>query len=486
MNIINLTAPTSGNVFVTIIAWLVQITSSIALGVILFTVLLKLVTLPFDFMSRYSMRKNSVKMEQMRPELEKLQKQYAGDKLLYNQKMTALYKKNGYSMWGACLPTILTLIIFIIAINGFTEYSRFATKKYFYDMSTAYNNVIYAGFDIDDDYIKRDKNGELVFDDEKIYGLGTGSFSMGNDAHGNPVNIIVDVQTEYYTVETTNSYLSCKRYYTPGTENVSSEYSVIEENIKSDNPLATKENNYLKVEGKQFSDLPWSGASFIQNIRQQKSADNFRSAQKSFLWVKNIWVTDSPLSHTVSDSESSLDTQDGCGCNASTIKYMSNEEYSELTAKLGQEKSEPNGYFILIVLTILSSLGMQIITSKSQKAQMELQTVDGQGAQTQKMMTWMMPIMMAIFAFFYSAAFSIYIVLSSVISILTTLGINFIADKKFQKETNSSEKIRGRVYIPKQEEKQTKTKEQLKEEEKNKGDFIPESKEKKNVRGRLK
>ena len=86
MNIINFTPPSTGNIFAQLMIWLVSITSSVAASVVLFTLLLKLVTLPFDFMSRFSMRKNSIKMEQMRPELEKLQQQYANDKALYNQK----------------------------------------------------------------------------------------------------------------------------------------------------------------------------------------------------------------------------------------------------------------------------------------------------------------------------------------------------------------------------------------------------------------
>ncbi|MFR6055313.1 MAG: hypothetical protein ACLUHK_01640 [Eubacteriales bacterium] len=53
---------------------------TIVLGVTMFTLALKLVTFPLDFYSRASMRRNSLKMEQMRPQLEKLQKQYAGDK----------------------------------------------------------------------------------------------------------------------------------------------------------------------------------------------------------------------------------------------------------------------------------------------------------------------------------------------------------------------------------------------------------------------
>ena len=115
--IINFTKPITDSWLVDIVLWLVTICGSVWLGVILFTLLLKLVTLPFDFISRAKMRKNSLLMEEMRPELEKLQKQYANNKQLYNQKMMALYKRNGYSMWGACLPTIFTLVIFIIAIT---------------------------------------------------------------------------------------------------------------------------------------------------------------------------------------------------------------------------------------------------------------------------------------------------------------------------------------------------------------------------------
>ena len=88
---------------------------------------------------------------------------------------------------------------------------------------------------------------------------------------------------------------------------------------------------------------------------------------------------------------------------------------------------------------------------KTQKAQMELQTVDGQGAQTQKVMTIMMPIMMAVFAFMYTAAFSIYIILSSLLGLGQTFLINFIVDKKFKnkKAKGNQNVVRGRVYVPK-------------------------------------
>ena len=74
----------------------------IAIGILLFSLLLKIIPLPLDIYSRVANKKNALRMERMRPELEKLQKQYANNKELYQKKMMALYKKEGYSTFAAC------------------------------------------------------------------------------------------------------------------------------------------------------------------------------------------------------------------------------------------------------------------------------------------------------------------------------------------------------------------------------------------------
>ena len=95
----------------------------IGVGILLFSLILKIIPLPLDIYSRVSQKKNALKMEKMRPELEKLQRQYANNKELYTQKMQALYKKEGYSMVASCLPTLFTLIFFIVVISSFNRYS---------------------------------------------------------------------------------------------------------------------------------------------------------------------------------------------------------------------------------------------------------------------------------------------------------------------------------------------------------------------------
>ncbi len=506
MEILKFTQPSMGGWLVQLIAWLVKICGSVAVGVILFTVVLKLVTLPFDYVSRASMRKNSLKMEEMRPDLEKLQRQYADNKQLYNQKMMALYKKNGYSMWGACLPTILTLVIFIVAINAFTKYSQFQNKTYFYNMSNSYNNVIYAGFDIDEsgEYIYRDENGKFIVNYENVLDGVDASTEVGNTAiAGTEISYSISFDgapkngVQYYKFEliTTNSYVeyNCSYHISNGdivwgTESFKAredillnQASQLNSEGKSEYILASKENNFLMItiDGQKMTyaeaksqNPDWTAENFIKDIRESKSAETYRKEQQSFFWVKNIWATDSPSAHPIEKNWSNF---------KNTHSYSGvNVDYDSLIEKLDYEKNAPNGYFILIALTALSSLVLQLVSAKASKAQMELQTVDGQGMQQQKMMQWIMPIMMAVFAFMYTAAFSIYIIVNSILSIGMTFGINFIVDRKFKKEQKQQkpQAIRGRVYTPKVEEKEVKKekKEKKKKDDKfaheNGGDFL--------------
>ena len=69
------------------IDWLVNKTGSVGIAIILFSLTLKLITLPFDVYQRISMRKQNNKMKQNQAQMEKLQKQYANDKEKYNQKV---------------------------------------------------------------------------------------------------------------------------------------------------------------------------------------------------------------------------------------------------------------------------------------------------------------------------------------------------------------------------------------------------------------
>lgn len=349
----------------------------IAVGIILFTLVLKVLPLPLDIYSRAANKKNALKMEKMRPQLEKLQKQYANNKQLYTQKMMALYKKEGYSTFAACLPTLFTLVFFIIVITAFNKYSTYANLNTFNEMAKAYNAGIV-------EQVNEMEDLEIVLNDEVITGYKTGA-----------------------TVR-----------------------------FKTDSTLTDDEKNALSEK--------------IVKAAQDKAADCYfeESKKMKFIWVKNIWIPDLPWKKAfVSESDyNSLFTYSKGMFKRATIDsdIKGKENYELLTGsdKLKDVKNQPNGYLGLVIISIASMLVQQIIMTKSQKAQMELQSVDGangQAATTAKMMTWMMPIMFGVFSFMYSGAFSLYLIVSTLFSLATTTIINLIVEKVFVKKAMQEE-----------------------------------------------
>ena len=180
---------------------------------------------------------------------------------------------------------------------------------------------------------------------------------------------------------------------------------------------------------------------YIKTIQRKASADRFREENEGFLWVKNIWISDSPIEKSVFSSASKLKSK--------TQVKMTENDYNEITHDLAKEKKQPNGYFIMVILTIGVSVLSQFISTKSQKAQLELQSVDGRGAKQQKTMMIIMPILMAIFAFMYTTAFSIYIVFSSLFSTASTLIINYFVDLSFKKKKKEESKDNDKRVIGK-------------------------------------
>ena len=412
-----------------VIQWIIGIAGNVGLGIVLFTLVLKVITLPLDIYSKASMRKNSLKMEKMRPQLEKLQKQYQNDQQAYNAKMMEMYKKNGYSFLGACLPMIVTLVIFIVVLNAFSSYSRYTNLEIYREMARAYNaGIVQYG----PENYKTNENGE------RGEGIVTYTCTQNKDGKFDCVRTeLFDDETGLFSVTTTQMIVTEAEQSQEqmaaldwsGAQS-SAVYTVKTEKVLSstDEKIVAAVQTAREEDGQQSDEN--LAANAIRMIGRQAAADRYHENNARFLWVKNIWYPDTSYKHPViKESE------------------ISENYYNELTHYLSAEKSQANGYYILIVISIGTMFLSQFIISKSQKAQNELQTADGRGQKTQKVMLIVMPIVFGIFSFFYSAAFSIYMIVSNIFSILSTLGINFFIDRKFAKieEQEILEKYNKRI-----------------------------------------
>ena len=542
-------------------AWLLQIIESlinavvdVGLGIIIFTLILKLITLPLDIFSRASMKKNALKMEMMRDDLEKLQKQYANNKQLYQQKMMALYKKNGYSALMPCLPTIVSLVFFIIVIGAFSSYSRKADFEVFRKMQTAYDQTIVREADNGDYFVAVNKGSEenpeweyYVNVDNAVKNPSLVSYFDLTGIDYTEVNAKANVNNYVLKAnyDSTNGYdnnfinelrkISGKEfniYFVSEGEGKDTVYTgklnfdhqkiqselinfavndFVKNKLRIDDPENENERNSLLtadengkqaliynekedvytifdinifkeknvkvrdyIENEQFSPLLYLsleypdpadgeeagsvkkleiankvfGSDVVDFIAESYATKNIykparqaakesykknRSSSVVFPWVKNLWVVDSPFKPAIpsyAELKTTLKISD---------QQLSQKKYDELTADLKEYKQtgfgKGNGLFILVALSIITMLLSTVIMNKTQKTQMELSSVDGangQAATQQKIMTWIMPIMFGVFAFIYSAGFSIYMVTSSILSTLFTLAINFCVEKAFK------------------------------------------------------
>lgn len=85
------------------LAFVKDIVGNMGLGIILITLLIKLLLLPLSNKSYHSMNR----MKAIQPKIQALQKKYADDKVKLGQEVSAIYQKEGVNPLGGCLPTLL-------------------------------------------------------------------------------------------------------------------------------------------------------------------------------------------------------------------------------------------------------------------------------------------------------------------------------------------------------------------------------------------
>lgn len=408
-----------------VIRWLIEGVGVIGVGIIIFTLILKTIVLPLDIYSRIKSKKQALVMEKMRPQMEKLQKQYANEKQLYQQKVLELQKKSGYSMFGACVPMIVSLVIFIIVFQAFSAYSQYATVESYNDMVRSYNSVV-------ERYELTEENSEGFL--QKVYYSEDGSWTIysGEEApaEGAPYDYKVDFSAFAKAYNKQNNLaLTEEGVYSALVKQYSEETgTVIAQGAENSSDASTREAVRMTLV-----------SYVIDGYAAQKVADDYIAKQQSgegsgFLWVKNIWYPDSVLSREVPDFSTFRQAASRLNIDAGY-----EESYNKVTADLVQQKEQYNGYFILIILSIGVMLLQQFIAMRSNKATNELSSVDGSAQRTTKMMMIMMPIIYGLFAFMYSSAFSIYMITNTTYSIITTLIINKAMNVWFSRREERTE-----------------------------------------------
>lgn len=300
--------------------------------IILFTLLIELILLPFDYKSRKSMRR----MEKVNPQLQALQKKYADDKEKLQKKQAELYKKEKINPLGSCLPLLLTFPILII-----------------------------------------------------IFG------AMRNVANRELAQVMMSIQEAVGTLT---------------------------------DPAAI------------HAALP-----------------SVEAISEPFLWVKNLWLADSPFTSILPASSSTLSTL-GASINGvitaegmtALKEFVDGNIYQTvvlpyynatvlpggtvnlLITTLTLYKS-PNGFLILAVLSFVTSYYSNALNPQ------QAQQTSGQGAGMGGFMKWGMPLFLAFICITSNAAFSVYYVIRNVLTMVKQIGFRKYFDAQDARELALSE-----------------------------------------------
>ena len=106
-----------------VLAWFYDFSSSYAISIVLLTFLIMLVLTPLTLKGTRSM----MRIQQLQPELKRIQTKHKGDRQKINEETMALYQKHGANPLAGCLPTLVQLPVFIVlyrVINGMTKMGK--------------------------------------------------------------------------------------------------------------------------------------------------------------------------------------------------------------------------------------------------------------------------------------------------------------------------------------------------------------------------
>ncbi len=127
------------SIFVKPLAWVIlffgKLTNSFGLGLIIITILIRLIVYPLT-------KKSTIQAENMnkiQPELQKIEKKYANKDqndrevmMQKSQEMMALYKKNNVNPISGCLPALLQLPLFIAFLDAINRVPAIFEEKFLF------------------------------------------------------------------------------------------------------------------------------------------------------------------------------------------------------------------------------------------------------------------------------------------------------------------------------------------------------------------
>ena len=393
---------------------------SYILAVILLAVIVRVIFSLVDIVNKRFTMKNAQINEKMKPELDAVQKKYGHDKQLLQQKQSEIYKKYQFNMMGSCLPMlvamILQLVVFLTLWTGLQNVSNYNIANSYENTKLVYYNVLLLNENED---LKNEV--ETLIDSETPYTL-----DVNIDFDNSVMTVLLSANdAEVYSEDVVMIARSGQGYINEQIYNVIEIYATEEVNEET-GEVITPLSAYEQA---------------IKTLAEEETADFYLNNLESFLWIKNIYKAESPLTSPVFTKD---EITNYLNAYYSEDERALEDEYDYegqifdyVVSGLNNRDVGVNGYFILVILAVASSFLSIFLSNRLMKG-----TQAGGG----KMMYFIMPLILGIFTLMYTSLFAIYIIVGQLIMIALS-PLNNLIVKKWAAASEKKKEIKKQEAI---------------------------------------
>lgn len=393
---------------------------SYILAVILLAVIVRVIFSLVDIVNKRFTMKNAQINEKMKPELDAVQKKYGHDKQLLQQKQSEIYKKYQFNMMGSCLPMlvamILQLVVFLTLWTGLQNVSNYNIANSYENTKLVYYNVLLLN---ENENLKNEV--ETLIDSETPYTL-----DVNIDFDNSVMTVLLSANdAEVYSEDVVMIARSGQGYINEQIYNVIEIYATEEVNEET-GEVITPLSAYEQA---------------IKTLAEEETADFYLNNLESFLWIKNIYKAESPLTSPVFTKD---EITNYLNAYYSEDERALEDEYDYegqifdyVVSGLNNRDVGVNGYFILVILAVASSFLSIFLSNRLMKG-----TQAGGG----KMMYFIMPLILGIFTLMYTSLFAIYIIVGQLIMIALS-PLNNLIVKKWAAASEKKKEIKKQEAI---------------------------------------
>lgn len=392
--------------------------------IFLLVIAVKLITSPLDFFTKLSTKKQSLIQQKCAPQIAKIQKKFGANQQAVRTQTNELYKKEGLNSGAGCIimlvNMVLTLVIFFTFFSSLRANSAYQAINQYEILENTYNNKAVELL-----VSKNNKITEYEIIDQETAEVFLKDFVKGREL-ANP-----ELNEENQNSENTNAD-------NENTNNENQEGTEIEE------PSKTNEE-YIAIYNK-YSSL----VEEVNNGANDAVIEKWHEIKSDWLWVANIWVSDSPMNSPFLTYNGLVSMANSGGKAYSTYvaENIDRDSFTAISNVVNTQGGRTrNGYFILAGLAAIVTFLAQYIAElhnklKNKKAkQLATASMEQSMNSSMKYMKYIMPVIMIIFVLQSSASFGIYILSSNIASIAFGEISNLIIKKLTYKKQIEVEEI---------------------------------------------